>query len=96
MEWRGSENFANLPPIVNAKHPFAAGIFGFSQTADRAKEIAMSANQQIGGSKQISDAMTNIDEAMKQIAVGAQQNQTAVKQLAELGKELDGLMKMLK
>ena len=58
------------------------------ETAERSKEIAMSATQQISGSKQIAEAMTNIDEAMKQIASGAQQSQAAVKQLTGLAKEL--------
>ncbi|MFH1776566.1 MAG: HAMP domain-containing methyl-accepting chemotaxis protein [Candidatus Omnitrophota bacterium] len=58
------------------------------ESADRAKEIAMSATQQIRGSEQIVDAMANIDEAMKQIAAGAYQTQDAVKQLTELGQEL--------
>lgn len=58
------------------------------QTAESAKEIAMTTSQQILGSKQIADAMINIDEAMKQIAVGAQQSQIAVKQLMDLAAEL--------
>jgi len=62
------------------------------QTAERSKEIAMSANQQISGSKQISDAMLNIDEAMKQVAAGAQQSQAAVKQLTDLAKSLGALV----
>ena len=61
------------------------------QTTEKAKEIAMSANQQISGSKQISDAMMGIDEAMKQIAVVAQQSQSSVKQLNELAGELNQL-----
>ncbi|MCX5700516.1 MAG: methyl-accepting chemotaxis protein [Candidatus Omnitrophica bacterium] len=59
-----------------------------SETADSAKEIAMSTTQQISGSKQIADAMGNIDEAMKQIAAGAAQSQAAVKQLTGLAEEL--------
>lgn len=58
------------------------------ESAERAKEIAMSATQQISGSKQIAEAMAGIDEAMKQVAVAAQQNQAAVKQLSELAREL--------
>ncbi len=65
------------------------------QTAERSKEIAMSANQQISGSKQISEAMGNIDEAMKQIVAGAQQTQQAVKDLSALGEELNKLSKEL-
>ena len=63
-----------------------------SQTADSAKEITMSVTQQISGSKQIADAMTNIDEAMKQIAVGASQSMAAVKQLTNLATELKELV----
>jgi methyl-accepting chemotaxis protein len=58
------------------------------QTAESAKEITMNVTQQITGSKQIADAMTNIDEAMKQIAAGAQQSQVAVKQLTDLAAQL--------
>jgi methyl-accepting chemotaxis protein len=65
------------------------------ETAERAKEIAMSVNQQISGSKQISEAMLNIDEAMKEIAAGATQSQAAVKQLNALGEELKTLTKHL-
>ena len=61
------------------------------ESAERSKEIAMSTAQQVAGSKQIADAMVNIDEAMKQITVGAQQSQVAVKQLTELGKELGNM-----
>jgi len=63
-----------------------------SETADSAKEIAMSTTQQISGSKQIADAMSNIDEAMKQIAAGAAQSQAAVKQLTGLAEELKKLV----
>jgi methyl-accepting chemotaxis protein len=66
------------------------------ESAERAKEISMSTNQQISGSKQIADAMGNIDEAMKQIAAGAQQTQTAVTQLTQLGTELKQLTELLK
>lgn len=61
------------------------------ESAEISKEIAMSTAQQISGSKQISEAMVNIDEVMKQIATGAQQSQTAAKQLSETGKELKEL-----
>jgi methyl-accepting chemotaxis protein len=64
-------------------------------TAERAQEIAMNVNQQISGSKQISEAMLNIDEAMKEIASGAAQSQAAVRQLNMLGTELKELMKQL-
>lgn len=51
------------------------------ESADRAKEIGMSVIQQVSGSRQIADAMVNINEAMKQVAAGAQQAQIAAKQL---------------
>jgi methyl-accepting chemotaxis protein len=66
------------------------------ETAERAKEIAMSVNQQISGSKQISEAMLNIDEAMKEIASGAGQSQAAVKQLTGLAHEIKELMAKFK
>ena len=66
------------------------------QTAESAKEITMSVTQQISGSKQIADAMTNIDEAMKQIAAGAQQSQAAVKILTDLAGELKKLAESLR
>ena len=65
-------------------------------SADRSKEIAMAATQQITGSKQISDAMANIDEAMKQIAAATSETQAAIKQLNNLSKELKELTELLK
>ncbi len=62
------------------------------QTAESAREITMSTSQQISGSKQIADAMINIDDAMKQIASGAQQSQAAAKQLTSLSQELKGII----
>jgi methyl-accepting chemotaxis protein len=61
------------------------------QTTEKSKEIAMSASQQIGGARQIADAMTSIDEAMRQIASGAQQSQASVQQLTALAGELKKL-----
>lgn len=58
------------------------------ESAESAKEIAMGAGQQVSGSKQIADAMGNINEAMKQIAAGAGQSQSAAKQLTILAGEL--------
>ncbi len=58
------------------------------ESADSAKEISMGASQQVSGSKQIADAMANINEAMKQIAAGASQAQAASKQLNTLATEL--------
>ena len=65
------------------------------ESAERSEEIAMSATQQISGSKQIAEAMSNVDEAMKQIAVSAQQSQAAMKQLTDLGKDLKDMIKKL-
>jgi hypothetical protein len=39
MDWRGSENFANLPPIVNAKQALGIGIFGFSTPDNRGQPV---------------------------------------------------------
>ncbi|MCX5665655.1 MAG: methyl-accepting chemotaxis protein [Candidatus Omnitrophica bacterium] len=58
------------------------------ESAESAKEIAMGATQQVSGSKQIADAMGNINEAMKQIAAGASQAQAAAKQLNTLAADL--------
>ncbi len=58
------------------------------ESADSAKEISMGATQQVSGSKQIADAMVNINEAMKQIAAGATQAQAASKQMNTLAAEL--------
>jgi hypothetical protein len=58
------------------------------ESAESAKEIAMGATQQVSGSKQIADAMGNINEAMKQIAAGAGQAQAAAKQLNTLAADL--------
>ncbi|MCX5681284.1 MAG: methyl-accepting chemotaxis protein, partial [Candidatus Omnitrophica bacterium] len=66
------------------------------QTTEISKEITMNVTQQISGSKQIADAMVNIDETMKQIAAGAQQSQAAVKQLTELSKDLQSIVSKFK
>ena len=58
------------------------------ESAERAKEIALGAAQQISGSQQIADAMKNTNEAMKQIAAGAGQAQAAAKQLTVIAGEL--------
>lgn len=58
------------------------------KTAVKAKEISMSANQQVNGANQIASAMSNIDVTMKQISQGSLQSQTAAKQLTELAAEL--------
>ncbi len=66
------------------------------QTTEKSKEIAMSANQQVSGAKQIADAMMNIDETMKQVAEGALQSQASVKQLTTLAAELNQLASKFK
>lgn len=66
------------------------------ESAESAKEIAMSTTQQVAGSKQIADAMGNINEAMKQIASGAQQAQAAAQQLNGLAKELKDVTEKFK
>ncbi len=67
---------------VNAESKLA------EESADSAKEIAMSATQQVSGSKQIAGAMGSINDAMKEISAGASQTQVGVKQLVELAQEL--------
>jgi len=66
------------------------------ESAESAKEIAMGAGQQVSGSKQIADAMGNINEAMKQIAAGAGQSQTAAKQLTGIAGELKDITSKFK
>ena len=58
------------------------------ESAEKAKEIAMSVTQQINGSKQIAEAMRDIDETMKQVTAGAQQSLEAAGLLSRLGSEL--------
>lgn len=58
------------------------------ESSKRAKEIAMSATQQIGGSRQIADAMAGIDLSMKQVSTAASQSEEAAKQLKVLANEL--------
>lgn len=66
------------------------------EAADKAQEIAMSANQQISGSKQIAEAMNNIDDTMKQIASSAQMSAASVKELTALADELKDSIKGFK
>ncbi|MBF0216555.1 MAG: methyl-accepting chemotaxis protein [Candidatus Omnitrophica bacterium] len=61
-------------------------------TSEKAKEITMSANQQIAGSKQIAEAMGSIDEVMKQIASGTVQTQASVEQMTKLAKDLEKII----
>ncbi len=57
-------------------------------SAAKSREIAMSANQQISGSRQIADAMVGIESTMQQIASGAQRSANAASQLTGLADEL--------
>ncbi|MFH1414367.1 MAG: CHASE3 domain-containing protein [Candidatus Omnitrophota bacterium] len=61
------------------------------QTTERAKEIAMSANQQISGSRQIAEAMTSLNTAMKEVVTSSEQTKGAVEELTELSSELKRL-----
>jgi methyl-accepting chemotaxis protein len=58
-------------------------------SAEKSKEIAMNANQQMSGSRQIAEAMNSIDETMKEIAVGSEQSASVVQQLITLADELN-------
>ena len=66
------------------------------ESAAKSKEIAMSANQQISGSRQIAEAMASIDQTMKQIASGAQRSADAACQLTALADELKASMARFK
>ena len=66
------------------------------ESAERAREIAMSVRQQVNGSKQIADAMREIDESMKQVSGGAQQSQLASEQLISLADELKDMTSRFK
>jgi methyl-accepting chemotaxis protein len=61
-------------------------------SAAKSQEIAMSANQQISGSRQIAEAMASIDQTMKQIVFGSQRSSEAASQLSGLADELKGCM----
>jgi methyl-accepting chemotaxis protein len=58
------------------------------ESAESVKEIAIFATQQVASSKQIADAMSYINEAVRQITTGAVQVQAATQQLNGLAKEL--------
>jgi methyl-accepting chemotaxis protein len=58
------------------------------ESAESVKEIAIFATQQISSSKQIADAMSYINEAVRQITTGIVQVQTAAQQSSELAKDL--------
>ena len=66
------------------------------EAAEKSKEISMSANQQVSGSKQIADSMNYIDESMKEMTQGIQKSQTAAEQLSSLGEELRSEIKKFK
>ena len=99
VEAPGEQIQCALAPVsAERRQHEGGGLAGGEQAVNRAeesaeisKEIAMSTAQQISGSRQISEAMINIDEVMKQIATGAQQSQAAAKQLSDTGKELKEL-----
>lgn len=61
-------------------------------SAAKSQEIAMSANQQISGSRQIAEAMASIDQTMKQIVFGSQRSSEAASQLSGLADELKACM----
>lgn len=65
-------------------------------TDEKAKEIALSVNQQISGTKQIAEAMSNINDAMKQVTVAIQQTQDAAGALAAEGHELKSFSEKFK
>ncbi len=65
-------------------------------SAAKSREIAMSANQQISGSRQIADAMASIDRTMKDIVVGAQRSASSASQLTGLADELRDSMTCFK
>jgi len=58
------------------------------ESAESVKEIAMFATQQISSSKQIADAMSYINEAVRQITAGIAQVQAAAQQSSGLAKDL--------
>jgi len=61
------------------------------ESAESAREIAMFATQQISSSKQIADAISYIDGAMRPITTGIVQVQAAAQQLNGLAKELQDI-----
>lgn len=61
-------------------------------SASQSQEIALNANQQIVGSRQIAEAMTSIDESMKDMADGAQKSSNTAGQLTLLADKLKSSM----
>jgi methyl-accepting chemotaxis protein len=57
-------------------------------SAAKSREIAMNANQQISGSRQIAEAMAKIDQTMKQIVTDAQQAAAQAGALSGVSEEL--------
>lgn len=57
-------------------------------SASKSREIAMNANQQISGSRQIAEAMVRIDQTMKQIVTDAQQAASQAGALSGVSEEL--------
>lgn len=56
--------------------------------AKMAGEIATTANEQVLGSRQIAEAMHNIDDSMQQIAQGVEQSTVAMQQLTAFADEI--------
>ena len=56
------------------------------------REIAVSANQQINGSRQIAEAMSDINQTMKNIVNDAQQSAAMAGELANVADELTACM----
>ena len=65
-------------------------------SAAKSREIAMSANQQISGSRQIAEAMASIERTMKDIVFGAQRSAESAGQLTGLADELRDSMTCFK
>lgn len=61
-------------------------------SASKSREIAMNANQQISGSRQIADAIASIDQTMKQIVTDAQQAAAQAGSLSGVSEELRACM----
>jgi len=61
------------------------------ESAESVKEIAMFATQQISSSKQIADAISYINEAMRPITTGVLQVKETAEKLNGLAKELEGI-----
>jgi len=62
------------------------------ESAERAKEIAMSVGQQVSGSQQIADAIGDIDKVMKEMSDSAQQGKETANQLSVMADELKNVI----